>query len=323
MDKITGISVFVQVADSGSYVAAGRVLGQTASSVGKTIVRLEEKLGVRLFHRNTRSISLTSEGSRFLERCRAIMRDINAAEEDIAHSRESPRGRIRVSLPLVNDQLNATFLGFMTAYPDIELDLNYTNRKVDLIEEGFDVVIRIGQLQDSSLRVRRIGSFRLMLVASPAYLERHGTPKTLDELSQHLCLRTRNASTCKLYDWPLGEDYARHSEQLRSRLVADHNAMLLSAALLGHGIACLPEFWVKREVESGELRTVLENETINSRNVSAVWPAEGSSSPKLTKFLDYIAAELPAVLGNGATRKTRNANERSGTNLAVIRAVKD
>jgi DNA-binding transcriptional LysR family regulator len=321
MDKITGISVFVQVADSGSYVAAGRVLGQTASSIGKTIVRLEEKLGVRLFHRNTRSISLTSEGSRFLERCRAIMRDINAAEEDIALSRESPRGRIKVSLPLVNDRWNKLLIAFMTAYPNIELDLNYTNRKVDLIEEGFDAVIRIGQLQDSRLRMRRIGSFRLVLVASPTYLRQNGTPKTLDELSQHLCIRSRNASTCKLYDWPLGEDHARRSEQLRYRLVVDHNEMLLSAAQLGHGIACLPEFWAKREMESGELQTVLEDETINSRDVSAVWPAGVSSSVKLTRFLDYVATELPAVLGSGATRKVKN--ERSATNLAVIRVAKD
>lgn len=199
MDKITGISVFIQVVDSGSYVAAGKVLRQTASAVGKTITRLEEQLGVRLFHRSTRSLSLTAEGERFLIHCRAIMKEIAAAEADIALARESPRGRLRVSVPLVSQDWNAAFIEFMSRFPDVELELSYTNRKVDLIEEGFDAVIRIGQLEDSRLRARRLGSFRLLLVASPSYLSQRSAPKSLDDLADHACLRNRNATTCKLY----------------------------------------------------------------------------------------------------------------------------
>src|ERR1700756_1788425 len=227
MDKIAGISVFVQVVDSGSYVAAGRALGQTASSIGKTIVRLEERLGVRLFHRNTRSISLTTEGARFLERCRAIMNEIAAAEADLAAAREGPHGRLRVSVPMVSDTWNAVFVEFMARFPEIELELRYSNRNVDLIEEGFEAALRIGNLEDSRLRSRKIGSFRLVLVASPSYISRRPAPLGLDDLGDHLCLRTQNSSTGKLYPWPLGQDFLRRSERLVKRLVADHNAMLI------------------------------------------------------------------------------------------------
>ncbi len=295
MDKITGISVFVQVVDSGSYVAAGRALRQTASSVGKTIARLEEQLGVRLFHRNTRSISLTTEGTRFLVRCRAIMNEIAAAESDFAIARDSPQGRLRVSAPLVSDAWNAVFAEFMHLYPEIELELSLTNRNVDLIEEGFEVVLRIGSLEDSRLRMRKIGSFRLLLVASPSYLSRRPEPKSLDDLVKHMCLRNRNSLTCKLYPWPLGPEYLRRSEQLVNRLVADHNAILITAALDGHGIACVPEFWARDHVEAGELVPLLEAETSNQRTVSALWPT-GPASPRTTAFVDFMADRLPAVL---------------------------
>lgn len=295
MDQIAGISVFVQVVDSGSYVAAGRALGQTASSIGKTIVRLEERLGVRLFHRNTRNISLTTEGARFLERCRAIMKEIAAAEADLATAREGPHGRLRLSVPIVSDTWNAVFVEFMVRFPEIELELSYTNRNIDLIEEGFDAVVRIGNLKDSRLRSRKIGSFRLVLVASPSYLSRRPALNSLDDLGDHLCLRTRNSSTGKLYPWPLGHDFVRRSEQLMKRLVADHNAMLLSACLQGQGIACIPEFWAHRYVKSGELVMMLEEETDNRRTVSALWPM-GPPSPKISAFVDFIADKLPAVL---------------------------
>ena len=295
MDKITGISVFVQVVDSGSYVAAGRAMGQTASSIGKTIVRLEERLGVRLFHRNTRSISLTTEGARFLERCRAIMSEIAAAEADLAAVRDSPNGRLRVSVPMVSDSWNAVFVEFMARYPDVDLELSYSNRNVDLIEEGFEATLRIGHLADSRLRSRKIGSFRLVLVASPAYLAVRPQPRCLDDLAGHSCLRTQNSSTGKLYPWPLGQDFIRRSERLVTRLVADHNAMLLSACLQGEGIACVPEFWAHQLVRTGKLATLLDAETENRRVVSALWPT-GPSCPKTTAFVEFIAEKLPAIL---------------------------
>jgi DNA-binding transcriptional LysR family regulator len=298
MDRIGGIPVFVQVVDSGSYVAAARALGQTASSVGKTIARLEEQLGVRLFHRNTRSISLTAEGARFLVRCRTIMGEISAAESDFALARESPQGRLRVSVPLVSSAWHSVFTKFMERYPDIDLELSFTNRNVDLIEEGFEAVLRIGSLEDSRLRTRKIGSFRLLLVASPSYLAQRSTPECLDDLAGHICLRSRNSSTRKLYPWPLGPDFLRRSDQLVNRLVTDHNAMLLTAALSGHGIACVPEFWAHDHVLSQELVVLLEAATGARRTVSALWPM-GPPLPKTSAFVDFMAVRLAPVLEPG------------------------
>lgn len=295
MEKINDIPIFVQVVDSGSYVAAARVLGQTPSSIGKTIARLERQLGVRLFYRNTRSISLTAEGTRFLARCRTIMNEVAAAEADFARARDTPHGKLRVSVPLVSGAWTAVFAEFMHAYPDIDLEISFTNRNVDLVEEGFDTVLRIGVLEDSRLRVRKIASFRLLLVASPAYLATRPPLTSLDDLTQHLCLRSRNASTRKLYPWPLGPDALKRSEQLVNRLVCDHNAMLLSAALHGHGIACVPEFWAKDQVAGGKLVAVLGAATDNRRTVSALWPM-GPPSPKTSTFVDFMAARLQAAI---------------------------
>lgn len=296
MDKLAELTAFVQVADSGSYAAAARALGLTASAIGKTIVRLETKLGVRLFQRNTRRIKLTAEGDRLLARCRTIMQEVAAVERDLAQAREDPSGRLRVSAPLVADSWNRVFLDFMAAFPALELDLAYTNRVVDLIEEGFEVVLRIGSLKDSRLKTRRLGAFRLVLVASPGYLQRHGEPESLDDLDRHACLRSRNASTCQLYPWPLGSDFAQRSARLTTRLTVDHNAMLLMAALDGAGIACLPAFWARDHVACGALRALLPEETRNERDVSAVWVADRVASPKVAAFVDYMAEHLPAAL---------------------------
>lgn len=296
MDRLTELAVFVQVADSGSYTATARAIGLTASAIGKTIVRLEAKLGVRLFQRNTRRIKLTPEGDRLLARCRVIMQEVAAVERDLAVAREAPSGRLRVSAPLVADSWNRVFLDFMTAFPALELDLAYTNRIIDLIEEGFEIVLRIGSLKDSRLRARRLGAFRLVLVASPDYLQRHGEPRNLDDLDHHACLRSRNASTCQLYPWPLGPDALQRSARLTTRLTVDHNAMLLMAALDGTGIACLPAFWARDHVTRGALRVLLPEETRNERDVSAVWVADRVVSPKVAAFVDYMAEHLPAAL---------------------------
>jgi DNA-binding transcriptional LysR family regulator len=319
MDQFDGISVFVQVADSGSYVAAGRVLGLSASAVGKAIVRLEARLDVRLFHRNNRSIGLTPEGTRFLEHCRIVLGEMSAAEDDLALSKQGPHGTLRVSLPLVSDSWNRVFLDFMTAFPKVELELSYTNRLVDLVEEGFDVVLRIGELPDSRLRARKIGAFSLVLVASPDYLARNGTPDTLDDLDGHACLRSRNASTCRIYDWPLGPDFARRSARLTNRLVVDHNAMLIAAALNGYGIACVPGFWAQEHIASGALRQILKENTTNSRAVAAVWPAARGFQQKLSAFVDFLAEHLPAALGNvTATRPAMPPGDQPASSGSLV-----
>lgn len=298
MDLFSGITVFVQVADSGSYGAAARVLGLSSSAVGKAVVRLEERLGVRLFHRDNRNISLTAEGLRFLERCRTAMSEMAEAEADVSRSTREPQGRLRVSLPLVSDHWNRVLLEFMQTFPLVSLELSYANRLVDLVEEGFDVVLRIGELQDSQLRAKRLGTFHLVLVASPDYILRHGRPDTLEALEGHACLRNRNASTCRIYDWPLGADSAERSARLTNSLVVDHNAMLVAAAVHGQGIACVPGFWAQEHLMSGALLQLLSDETQNERGVSAVWPSGRGPTQKLSAFLDFMAERLPAALAS-------------------------
>src|SRR6478736_9985226 len=203
MSDITGLPVFVQVAEMQSFVAAGRILGISASAVGKSIARLEERLGVRLFHRSTRSIRLTQEGLIFLDRCRQILAEIKSAELELLGAVELPRGRLRVSLPLASGLLLPLICDFMEQYSDVELDLNFTNRNVDLIEEGFDLAIRVGALDDSRLMARRCTAFRLILVASPEYIAQRGRPNKASDLSSHDCLRFKFVRSGKVFKWPI------------------------------------------------------------------------------------------------------------------------
>jgi DNA-binding transcriptional LysR family regulator len=179
MDSLSGIAMFVQVAETRSFTETGRLLGVSSSAVGKSIARTEERLGVRLFHRNTRSITLTAEGALFLERCRRILGEVEAAEAELSDAAGSPRGRLRISTPQLTGLIMPALDGFMVQYPEIELDIDFSDRMVDIIEEGFDAVIRTGEQHDSRLVLRRLGSCDQVLVASTGYLKKHGVPKNI------------------------------------------------------------------------------------------------------------------------------------------------
>ena len=181
-DSLGALNVFVQAAETRSFTAAGRQLGISSSAVGKAVARLEERLGVRLFHRSTRAITLTPEGSLFLERCRRIFCEVEAAELELSRTRAHPRGVLRVSLPVVGMLMMPTLSAFMHAWPDIELDLDFSDRLVDVIEEGFDAVIRTGEASDSRLMTRVLGTFGYRLVGAPAYFEKTGRPRHLATL---------------------------------------------------------------------------------------------------------------------------------------------
>jgi DNA-binding transcriptional LysR family regulator len=176
-NNLTAMSVFVQAADTRSFTKTGNHLGVSSSAIGKTIARLEERLGVRLFHRNTRSITLTPEGALYLESCRRIFAEIEIAEQEFALMKLAPSGRLRVSLPMVGMLLMPVISSFAAAYPQINLDLDFSDKLVNVIEDGFDVVVRTGDALDSRLTARTLGTFSLRLVASPEYLARTGTPK--------------------------------------------------------------------------------------------------------------------------------------------------
>lgn len=187
MDKLGALSIFIQVAEAGSFVAAGHRLGLSGSAVGKAIARLEDEMGVRLFNRSTRSMALTEDGSFFLDTCRRIQSEFESAQAQLSRSHATPRGQLRVSLPLAGMLLMPTISDFMRAYPLINLDLDFTDRLVDVIEEGFDAVIRTGEVKDTRLMSRKLGTFRHRIVAAPDYLAAHGRPKVPEDLLGHRC----------------------------------------------------------------------------------------------------------------------------------------
>jgi DNA-binding transcriptional LysR family regulator len=292
MNEIAGLPVFVQVAEMQSFVAAGRILGISASAVGKSIARLEERLGVRLFHRSTRSIRLTQEGLIFLDRCRRILAEIKSAELELLGAVELPRGRLRVSLPLASGLLLPLICDFMEQYADVELDLDFTNRNVDLIEEGFDLAIRVGTLDDSRLMARRCAAFRLILVASPEYIAQRGRPNKASDLSSHDCLRFKFVRSGKVFKWPISAIPEAPDIRLPTRLTANENMMLIQAAKRGLGIACVPDFTVREALSSGTLCTFLEREISQEVVWWALWPASPRPSPKLSAFVDFLSQRL-------------------------------
>lgn len=199
-DSLGSLNAFVQAAEARSFTAAGRQLGVSSSAIGKAISRLEERLGVRLFHRSTRTITLTPEGATFLERCRRIFCEIEAAELELAQTQGAPRGKLRVSMPIAGMLMMPAINAFMRAYPELELDLDFTDRLVDVIDEGFDAVVRAGEVSDSRLMTRALGTFRLKLVGAPAYIALRGTPQKPDDLTV-LERHTHHSGTFRMR-WP-------------------------------------------------------------------------------------------------------------------------
>ncbi|QSQ16054.1 LysR family transcriptional regulator [Myxococcus landrumensis] len=294
MDSLGSLNAFVQAAETRSFTAAGRNLGVSSSAIGKAIARLEERLGVRLFHRSTRTITLTPEGSLFLERCRRIFCEIEAAELELAQTREAPRGRLRVSMPLAGMLMMPTVSAFMRAYPEIELDLDFTDRLVDVIEEGFDGVVRAGEMHDSRLMARVLGTFRLILVGSPDYFARRGTPRKPEDLKSHACLQHRFASTGKLERWPLRKSRNKDLE-LPSTAVVNTIEPLIYMAEQGLGITCLPDFAIRGQLARGTLVTVLDSHLEHEGTFRMLWPSSRYLSPKLRVFVDFMAKHLFAA----------------------------
>lgn len=292
MDSLGSISVFVQVAETRSFTEAGRLQGVSSSAVGKSIARLEARLNVRLFHRTTRSITLTSEGALFLERCRKILAEVEAAEFELCDAAAAPHGKLRVSLPQVHDLVMPVMNEFMALYPQIELDLDLTDRMVDVVEEGFDAVIRTGKPRDSRLMARPLGEFHMVLVASPAYLRERGEPYTPADLAEHACLRHTFHATGKLEPWPLKREEGAPEPTLPTRLVSTSIEAVRHAALAGMGIACLPDFMIHEAQQQGRLQRVLEEHLEHVGQFWVLWPSSRHATAKLRVFIDHLSARL-------------------------------
>ncbi|MBB3566910.1 LysR family transcriptional regulator [Rhizobium sp. BK491] len=292
MDRLGTLGIFVHTAEGGSFVAGARRLGLSSSAVGKAIARLEQEMGVRLFHRSTRSMTLTEEGSFFLNTCRRIISELDTAQAELSKSHAAPRGHLRISLPLAGMLLMPAISAFMRTYADITLDLDFTDRLVDVIEEGFDAVIRTGDVRDTRLMSRKLGTFRFQIVAAPNYLKAEGTPLTPEDLLQHKCLHHRYPSTGKLEPWPL----VRNGEELRLALptttIASTIEPLIHLAENGFGITSLPSFAVSAQIADGRLVPLLEDHIAKTSIFRILWPTSRYLSPKIRVFVDFMAANL-------------------------------
>jgi DNA-binding transcriptional LysR family regulator len=293
MESLSGIVAFVRTAETLSFVAAGRAIGVSASAVGKNVAKLEQSVGVRLFHRSTRRVSLTAEGALFYERCHRILDDLQDAEAMLSHAAQTPRGKLRVSLPTIGYRFLLPVLPeFSKRYPEIEIDLDFNDRLVDVIDEGFDVVIRSGELPDSRLMSRRLGPFRFALCAAPAYLEQHGVPQSPEDLESHNCIRFRFPTTGKLQEWSLSKGAANLELRLHTALICNNLEALQAAAIGGFGIGYMPDFLAREAINSGTLRTLLDDYLIKPGQFWALWPSSRHLSPKLRAFVDFVSERL-------------------------------
>ena len=293
MDSLSGIVAFVKTAETLSFVGAARALGISPSAVGKNVARLEQTMGVRLFQRSTRRVHLTAEGALFFERCRRILDDLQDAEAMLSHAVQAPRGKLRVSLPTIGYRFLLPHLSeFRRLYPEIELDLDFNDNLVDVIDEGVDVAIRSGSLPDSRLMARRLGPFRFVLCAAPAYLATKSIPRTPTNLEQHDCIHYRSVTTGKLMTWSVMTEPDSAQLRLRSVLTCNNMEAVLTAAIDGHGIAFVPDFLVRQAVNEGRLQTLLDDHIIDQGQFWAVWSSSRHLTPKIRVFVDFVATRL-------------------------------
>lgn len=298
MDKLRSMEVFVAAVDSGSFTAAAEMFGMSPVMVGKHIRQLEERLGARLLARTTRRQSLTEIGRQYAERCRQILADIKTAESGAEAMRSTPRGTLRISAPVSfgNQRLAPAMTDYLAAYPDVSLDLDLNDRMVDLVEEGYDAAIRIGDLQDSTLVARPLMDYRMMLCASPDYLKRAGTPQTPHDLAAHQCLDFTPLN--RRVRWNLN---GSESEFPASRFRSNNGQALRMAALRGYGIVLQSEVLLGEDVAAGLLVPLLEDFLPAPRPVSLVYPRDRLATPKMTTFIAFMLERFGSP--DGKTRQ--------------------
>jgi DNA-binding transcriptional LysR family regulator len=290
MDRLANMEAFVRVAETKSFSEAARRLRSSKSLVSRQVAALEAELGVRLFHRTTRSLSLTDEGRSYHAQVTRILGEIEEANLSVSSSRAAPRGRLRVSAPMSFGilHLGPAMRDFLVRFPDVELDLSLNDRYVDVVDEGFDLAIRVGRLADSSLIARRLAGHRMIVCASPDYLNRHAEPNDPDDLKRHQCLcYSTNALTPEWHF--VAKDGAPWRVPIQGPLHANNGDVLRSAALQGLGVAYLPSFIVGADIQGSALVSLLPDYVPTDTAIYAVYPHSRHLSPKVRAFIDFLA----------------------------------
>ena len=299
-DRFDGITVFVEVVRSGGFARAAERLNLTRSAVGKSIARLETRLATRLFHRSTRSQSLTDEGQIYYEHCLRALAELQTAQEQIELERHEVAGRLRVTIPVLfgRHYVAPILLALAQQHPKLELQLNFSDQSVDVLAEGFDLAIRMGVLgiESEGLRARKLVEVRKVICASPAYLLAHGSPSNVDELSAHSILLNRRGD--RIHTWQVKDEANRLIDvPLRSRLIIDDLEATADAAAAGMGLAWLPEWLVRAHLANGTLVAVLDKNLSATMECHALWPSASHMPIRVRMAVDALVEKLPLGLG--------------------------
>lgn len=295
MDALNPISIFVRVAEAKSFTAAAQRLGMSPSAASKSLTRLEQRLGVRLLNRTTRSVSLTDDGGTFYERCRAILSELEDAENAVARQQKHPRGRLRVVMPAGFGRavLMPVLARFAERQREVVVDVEFSSRAVDLAEEGVDVLVHIGALSDRRLVARKLCDMRYITVAAPSYLEEHGEPREPAELVRHRCLGHHVPATHRYRDWEFDDGGKRVSKALSGNLNINDGSGLLAAAIEGAGIATVATFLAAEAVRAGRLKVLLRDYIAQGPPVWIAYLDRRHLPGRIREFVDFVAAEAP------------------------------
>jgi DNA-binding transcriptional LysR family regulator len=292
MDLFQAMNVFVKVAESGSLSGAARALDMSNPSVTRHVADLETYLQARLFNRSTRRLSLTETGVAYLERCRQLLADLEDASQAARMSAAHPTGRLRVNAPVsfAVNHLGRVLPGYAQRYPEVTLDVTLSDRVVDLVDEGYDVAIRITRIQDSSLVARKIAATRRIACAAPAYLKKHGKPREPKDLADHVCLSYTYLATRD--EWHFERNGKRHAVRVKGLLQANNGDLLREAAIGGMGIVVQPSFIVGDAIRAKKLVPLLTDYEASELPIYAVYPSRQHLSAKVRTFVDYLAAQF-------------------------------
>lgn len=294
--NLNEILVFMAVVDEGSFIAGGQAMGLTRSAAGKAVGRLEDRLGVRLLNRTTRTLSLTDEGRVFYERGLQILSAVDEAEASVAGSGSTPRGVLRLTVPDAFGRLVVLPLlaRYLQAWPELQAEVSFSDRVADIVEDGFDLAVRIGAQEagaDTGLVSRVVAKYKAVLCASPAYIAERGEPRDLEALAAHACLFFSSRNHRQSWRFR-GDDGAWVKAQGRSRLRLDSGEALRDAAVAGLGIAFLPDFLVAGDLAAGRLRQVLPGLDAGDVKILALYPTRRLLEPRVRRFIDLMVEEL-------------------------------
>ncbi len=297
MDKPGEMAAFVRVVEEGGFSAAARTLGLTPSAVSKLIGRLEDRLGARLLYRTTRRLSVTHEGAAFYQRSCRILREIEEAEQAITQLHAAPRGTLKVNaaVAFATCQIVPLMPEYLERYPEVHVELTVTERVVDLIEEGVDVAIRIGARTDSSLISRQLAEDHRVICAAPSYIDRHGAPRTPDDLADHNCLAWIGGQS-GLNDWPFDGPDGPYTVTASGNAEVNNGETLYEMTLAGLGLARIAEFRVGPDINAGRLvPLLLDHHRADPLPIHVVYPHRRHLLPKVRSFVDFLAMKFTPV----------------------------